>query len=83
MGPKACTAHCFGIQIRLECVLNILARCGHYFFLQIGKAMCCSLCSSVTVSRAIGWATQLLMCSGWVAWLCGLKVILSLGGATN
>ena len=31
-GPRHCTAHCLGTQIKLDCALNILTRLGHWFF---------------------------------------------------
>lgn len=67
MGPRDCAAHCLGTQIRQECTEypgQIRPLTGSA--LQIGKAMGCALCSSPTLSRAVGWATQLPMCSGKV-----------------
>ena len=39
--------------------------------------MDCGLCSSVAVSRAIGWAVQLPICSGKGLWLGRLKGVFS------
>lgn len=38
-----------------------------------------AVCSSVTVSRVVGWVMQLLVCFGWVPWSDRLKAIFSNG----
>ena len=49
------------------------------FALQTGKVMGCTSDSSATESRAVGWATQLAVCSGQVPWLGSLKAVFTTG----
>lgn len=63
----------------VTCSPNSLTRKGHQFCLQTVKSIGCVLCSNVTVSVAVGWNTQLPVCSVWVPWLSGPKAIFSCG----
>lgn len=42
-----------------------------------GYIMGCALCSSVLVSRTVGWAMQLPVCSGLFLWWSRLKALFS------
>lgn len=75
IGPRACLAHCLGIQIRQACTLNILVRRGSGVVLQTQKAMSYALCASPTVCKALGWVMQPLMCFGKVLWSGRLKTV--------
>ena len=66
MGPRVCTAHCLGTQVRPECTLNILVCEATSFALQMEGAAGCACCSGITRSRAVEWAAQLPVCSGQV-----------------
>lgn len=74
------TDRCLGTLIRQECTLNILVRWGHQFWPANRGGHDCVVYSNTTVSRAIGWAVHLPMCSSKVPWLGGLKAVCSNNG---
>lgn len=67
-----------GALIRLNYALNSLVR--------QGRRCCCAdreaqavHCLSATVSTALGWATQLAVCSGQASWVRGRAAVFSSG----
>lgn len=45
----------------------------------MGKATICALCSSATISKAVGWDMLLPVCSDEALWSCRLEAVFSKG----
>lgn len=76
-GLITCMAHCLVIQIKQTYALSSLDIWASSFALQIQKTTGYALCSSVTVSREVGWATQPTECFGYIPRSERLKAVFS------